>query len=151
MSKLQVWVDADACPKALREILIRFATRSQRHVNFIANHIIPLPQRDYIKFRQVEHGFDIADNFIVSKVQAGDLVITADIPLAAEVIEKGAMVLTSKGHQLTKANIQQRLTMRNFMDTMRSAGLVEERTASMSSGDRQLFANNLDSWLVKTR
>jgi uncharacterized protein YaiI (UPF0178 family) len=145
---MKIWVDADACPKVVREVIIRAAERTRIHCTFVANHGIPLPQRQHIHFLQVESGFDIADHAIVQRVQPGDLVITSDIPLAAEVIEKGCLVLTPRGERYTTDNIRQRLAMRDFLDTMRGSGLDTGGPAAFSHADRQAFANQFDRLLA---
>ncbi|GHD12067.1 UPF0178 protein YaiI [Halioglobus japonicus] len=149
---LTIWVDADACPKVIRDILCRAAQRVECPLVFVANHLIPVPASPWITARQVASGFDVADDYIAQQVQAGDLVITSDIPLAAEVIEKGAGVLSSRGEQFTANNIRQRLNMRDFMDTMR-ASAVEVRGGPPALGERDKmeFANALDRYLAKHR
>lgn len=120
---MKIWVDADACPKVIRETLIRAAERTGVECTFVANHLIPLPKRDNIRALQVSSGFDIADNEIVRRTEAGDLVITADIPLADEVISKGGLALNPRGELYTKETIKARLNIRDFMDTMRASGI----------------------------
>ncbi len=146
---MSIRVDADACPKVIKEILFRAADRTATEVILVANSPLPTPPSPYIRSLQVEKGFDVADNTIVQQVEVGDLVITADIPLAAEVIEKGGVVLSPRGELLNKSNIKQRLGMRNFMEEMRSAGVDTGGPASFSQRDRQAFANQLDRWLQK--
>ena len=146
---LTIWVDADACPKVIREILFRAAKRVQQPLNLVANHAIPVPPSPYISSRQVPQGFDVADNFIAQEVVEGDLVITSDIPLAAEVIEKGAGVISPRGEQFTANNIRQRLNMRDFMETMRSTGEVRGGPPALGDRDKQAFANALDRYLAK--
>ncbi|WP_417538908.1 YaiI/YqxD family protein [Marinobacter sp.] len=148
---MAIWVDADACPVPIREILCRAATRWQVQTTFIANHVINLPPSPYIKARQVMQGFDVADNEIMDQLSAGDLVITQDIPLAAEAIEKGADVFNPRGQAFTKENIRQRLAMRNFMEEMRNAGQVTGGAAPFNQTDRKEFADKLDSWLQRNR
>lgn len=150
MTSKQIWVDADACPVVIKEILYRAATRTGMLTTFIANHSLRLPPSPYLKFMQVQSGFDVADNEIVSRLNAGDLVITADIPLASEAIEKGALALNPRGELYTKDSIQARLTMRNFMETMRNSGEQISGPASFHQRDRQAFANQLDKWLVRS-
>ena len=147
---ITIWVDADACPKVIREILFRAAKRVERPLILVANHVIPVPNSPWITARQVPQGFDVADNYIAQEAQAGDLVITSDIPLAAEVIEKGAGAISPRGEQYTANNIRQRLNMRDFMETMRSSA-VEMRGGPAALGDRdqQAFANALDRYLAK--
>lgn len=141
-----IWVDADACPVSIREIICRAAVRWKIHTTFIANHVVPLPPGPFIHTRQVSQGFDVADNEIMDQLTAGDLVITQDIPLAAEAIEKGANVFNPRGQAFTKENIRQRLAMRNFMEEMRSAGQITGGPAPFSKTDRKEFADKLDRW-----
>ncbi|MCY7294780.1 YaiI/YqxD family protein [Alteromonas sp. a30] len=147
----QVWVDADACPKFARATLCRAADRTQTHVTFIANTFIKLPPSRYTRFIQVEKGFDIADHKIVELAQSGDLVITGDIPLASEVIDKGALALSGKGEMFTTANIRSRLNIRDFMDTMRASGVDTGGSPPISQTEQREFANQLDRWLAKAR
>ena len=145
-----IWVDADACPVVVKEILFRAADRTQVQVTLVANQPLRVPPSKYIKALQVPAGFDVADNEIVLRLQAGDLVITSDIPLAAEVIEKGGLALSPRGELHTTENIGARLNMRDFMDTMRSSGVdVGGGPPALSQADRQEFANHLDRWLAK--
>lgn len=146
---MPIWVDADACPVPIREILCRAATRWQVETTFIANHVIKLPPSPWIKSRQVPQGFDVADNEIVAQLTGGDLVITQDIPLAAEAIEQGADVFNPRGQAFTRENIRQRLAMRNFMEEMRNAGQVTGGPSAFSPQDRKEFADQLDRWLQK--
>lgn len=146
---MQIWVDADACPKAIKEILFRVATRTQILVTLVANQALYAPPSPYLRSIQVPKGFDVADNEIVARVAAGDLVITADIPLAAEVIAKGARVLTPRGEPYDKGTIQAALSMRNFMDTLRSAGVDTGGPAAMSQSDRHVFAQQLERLLPR--
>ncbi|MDC7862365.1 YaiI/YqxD family protein [Pantoea ananatis] len=144
---MSIWVDADACPNVIKDVLYRAADRTQTMVTFVANQFLRVPPSPWLRKLQVPAGFDVADNEIVKRVQAGDLVITADIPLAAEVIEKGASALNPRGERYSPATIRERLTMRDFMDTMRASGVQTGGPAAMSPRDRQQFANELDSWL----
>ncbi|MBZ0334245.1 hypothetical protein MARI_19320 [Marinobacter sp. JH2] len=146
---MPIWVDADACPVPIREIICRAATRWKVQTTFIANHVITLPPSPFISRRQVPQGFDVADNEIMEQMAIGDLVITQDIPLAAEAIEKGATVFNPRGQAFTKENIRQRLAMRNFMEEMRNAGQVTGGPAPFGQTDRKEFANKLDRWLQK--
>lgn len=146
---MAIWVDADACPVPIREILCRAADRWKVQTTFVANHVIRLPPSPFIQARQVMQGFDVADNEIVSQIHAGDLVITQDIPLAAEVIDKGADAFNPRGVAFTNDNIRQRLAMRNFMEEMRSAGQVTGGPAAFSQNDRKAFADQLDRWLQR--
>ena len=144
---MPIWVDADACPVVIREILFRAANRRQVQVTLVANQTVPVPPSPFIRFLHVTGGFDVADDTIVERMAAGDLVITADIPLAAQVIEKGGTALNPRGELYSRENIRQRLAMRNFMDQMRSAGVATGGAAPMSQGDRKAFADALDRWL----
>ena len=149
MSLKQIWVDADACPKVIKEILFRAANRVGVPVILVANQPLQVPRSRYIRSIQVATGFDIADNHIVQQVKADELVITADIPLAAEVIAKGCLALNPRGELYTEDNIRQRLNMRDFMDTLRSSGVDTGGPASFSQADRHAFANQLDRLLAK--
>ncbi|NCF18248.1 MAG: YaiI/YqxD family protein [Haliea sp.] len=146
---VSIWVDADACPKVIREILFRAVQRVGVPLTLVANHALPVPKSPLIRCLQVEQGFDVADNFIVQQVQENDLVITSDIPLAAEVIEKGAKVITSRGERYTANNVRQRLNMRDFMDTMRSSGEMTGGPPALGPRERQAFGNALDQYLAK--
>ncbi|MDR9830152.1 YaiI/YqxD family protein [Vibrio sp. FNV 38] len=148
---MKIWVDADACPKVIRETLIRAAERTGVECIFVANHAIPLPKRNNIRSLQVSAGFDIADNEIVQRCQSGDLIITSDIPLADEVITKGALALSSRGELYTKETIKARLNIRDFMDTMRSSGIQTGGPAALGQTERREFANQLDRWLAKQK
>jgi len=149
MSTKQIWVDADACPKVIKDILFRAADRVRVPVILVANQSLQVPRSRNIRSIQVAAGFDVADNHIVQQAEAGDLVITADIPLAAEVIAKGCLALNPRGDLYTEENIRQRLNMRDFMDTLRSSGVDTGGPASFSKSDRQAFANQLDRLLAK--
>jgi len=144
MNLKQIWVDADACPKVIKEILFRAADRVSLPVILVANQPIQVPRSHHIRSIQVAAGFDVADNYIVQQLEPGDLVITADIPLAAEVIAKGGLALNPRGELYTEDNIRQRLNMRDFMDTLRSSGVDTGGPASFSQANRQAFANQLD-------
>lgn len=146
---MSIYVDADACPKVIKETLFRAAKRKQVMLILIANHALSVPPSPFIQSLQVSAGFDIADDEIVKRCEPGDLVITADIPLAAEVIAKGGEVVSPRGEVLSKANIGARLNMRDFMDTMRSSGEHTGGPAPLSQRDRQQFANALDSYLAR--
>jgi uncharacterized protein len=145
---MQIWVDADACPKPIKEILFRAATRTGIAVTLIANQMLTVPRSPHIRAVQVPKGFDVADNEIVRRVAAGDLVITADIPLAAEVIAKGGRVLTPRGETYDAGSIAAALTMRNFMDTLRSSGVETGGPTSFSTSDQHAFARQLDRELA---
>jgi len=145
-----IWVDADACPGIIREILFKASQRTKVPLTLVANHAQQTPRVPWINFMQVAPGFDVADNEIVKRVEAGDLVITGDIPLAAEVIEKDALALNPRGELYTEENIRQRLNMRDFMDTMRSSGVQQSGgPPPLGTKDRQAFANQLDRYLAK--
>jgi uncharacterized protein len=148
---MRIWVDADACPVVIKEILYRAAVRAQVPLTLVANKMLRVPPSPWIRALQVPGGFDVADERIAMEVQAGDLVITADVPLAAQVIAKGATVIDPRGELLTDANIQERLTMRNFMDSLRSSGVETGGPAALSKADRQAFANQVDRLLAKRR
>lgn len=148
---MQIWVDADACPVVIKEVLFRAAERCQVMVTLVANQALRIPKSKYIATLQVMKGFDVADNEIVARAQAGDLVITSDIPLAADALAKGALALTPRGEQYTDDNIKSRLTMRDFMDTLRASGIESGGPPAMSQADRQAFANKLDTILVRAQ
>jgi uncharacterized protein YaiI (UPF0178 family) len=137
----QIWVDADACPKVIKEILYRAPDRLIVPVTLVAKQFLEVPRSRYIRSIQVASGFDDADDHIVQQAKTGDLVITADIPLAAEVVAKGCQALSPRGDLYTEDNIRQRLSMRDFMDTLRNSGVHAGGPASVSQGDRQAFAN----------
>lgn len=142
-------MDADACPVPIKEILFRAAQRREILVTLVANQYISVPKSKFIQSVQVPQGFDVADNEIVQRVEAGDLVITADIPLAAEVIAKGSQALSPRGELYTKNNIGARLNMRDFMDQLRSSGVETGGAPPFNYTDRQSFANRLDQILAK--
>ena len=146
---MQIWVDADACPGVIKEILFRAAQRTQTMTTLIANQMLRVPPSPYIRSRQVPSGFDVADARIVQDLQPGDLVITADIPLAAQVIERQAHALNPRGEFYTPDNISERLSMRNFMEELRGSGVDISGPAGFSQGDRQAFAAQLDRFLAK--
>ncbi len=151
MHRMRIWVDADACPNVIKEILFRAADRTATQVTLVANQALRTPPSQYIRALQVASGFDEADARIADSVAAGDLVVTADIPLAAEVIEKGALALNPRGELYTADTIRSRLNMRDFMDTMRSSGVELSTTPALNATDRQRFANSLDRWLAKNK
>ncbi len=146
---MKIWVDADACPVAIKEILFRAATRTEVSMTLVANHVLQVPPSQFIDFLQVPAGFDVADNEIVKRIAVGDLVITGDIPLAAEVIDKGAHALNPRGELYTGENIKARLNMRDFMDTLRASGINSGGPPALSKSDRQSFANELDKFLTR--
>ncbi len=141
---MNIWVDADACPVVIKEILYRAANREKIATTFVANQYLSIPKSPYLQFLQVSQGFDVADNEIVRRANVGDLVITADIPLAAEIIEKKAHALNPRGELYTPENIKGRLNIRDFMDTMRASGIESSGPPPLTQRDRQQFANNLD-------
>ncbi|HEY0842367.1 YaiI/YqxD family protein [Methylotenera sp.] len=146
---MKIWVDADACPVVIKEILFRAAERTKITTTLVANQFLRTPPSAYIKTIQVPSGFDVADNHIVLALTAGDLVITADIPLAAQVVEKGAYALNPRGELYTEANIKERLSMRNLMEELRSNGVDISGQAAFNQGDRQAFAASLDRLIAK--
>ncbi|WP_413437027.1 YaiI/YqxD family protein [Sulfuriferula sp. GW1] len=148
---MHIWVDADACPGVIKDILFRAAERAQISMTLVANQLLRTPPSPYIRALQVPGGFDVADNEIVQRLQAGDLVITADIPLAADVIEKNGHALNPRGEFYSKETIQALLTMRNFMDELRGSGIQTGGPAVFSNSDRQAFANQLDKFLARQR
>jgi uncharacterized protein len=148
---MQIWVDADACPVVVKEMLFRAAERKQITTTLVANQFLRTPPSSYIKTMQVESGFDVADNQIVQLMAAGDILITADIPLAAQVVEKGGVAINPRGELYTTANIQERLAMRNLMEELRSNGLQSSTTAPFNNADKQAFAGALDRLLAKIK
>lgn len=147
----QIWVDADACPNVIKQILFKAADRAKVVITFVANQYIKTPPSLYLKSVVVEKGFDIADNEIVARCNSIDMVITADIPLASEIIDKGAVALNPRGELYTRSNVRSRLNMRDFMDTMRSSGIQTGGPPPISQAEKQGFANELDKWLAKNR
>lgn len=145
----RLWVDADACPAVIKEIIFRAATRKQLETVLVANQMLRVPPSPHIRAVQVEAGFDVADNYIAAQVRAGDLVVTADIPLAAQVIERGATALNPRGELYTAANVRENLAMRNFMEELRASGVQTGGPAAFSQSDRQAFANQLDRLLAR--
>lgn len=146
---MRIWVDADACPKVIKEILFRAAERRQIPLTLVANKLLYCPPSQVIRALQVPAGFDVADNKIVELTEPGDLVITADIPLAAGVIGKGGHALNPRGELYTVDTIRERLAMRDFMDVLRSSGVETGGPAALSQSDRQAFANQLDRFLAR--
>jgi len=146
---MNIWVDADACPVVIKDILFRAAQRTGTDVTLVANQPLQVPPSRHIRAIQVASGFDVADDEIVKRVAAGDLVITSDIPLAAEAIEKGAQALSPRGELFTTENIRARLNMRDFLDTMRASGVDTGGPPAMNQTDRQAFANHLDRLLAR--
>lgn len=151
MSDIKIWVDADACPVAIRQIICRAAERRMIQTTFLANQFLPVPTSEHVRFVQVTKGFDVADNEIAQRVGANDLVITQDIPLAADVIEKKATALSPRGELYTQANIRARLTMRNFMDELRGSGIHTGGPSALGKTEIKQFADHLDRYLQQKR
>ena len=146
---MKIWVDADACPVVIKEILFKAAERTGIQMTLVANQPIRVPPSRFIRAIKVSPGFDVADNEIVERLKAGDLVITGDIPLAADVIEKGGHALSPRGERYTADNIRARLNIRDFMDTLRGSGIDTGGPPALSQGDRKLFADHLDRLLAR--
>lgn len=146
---MTIWVDADACPNTIKEILYRAANRKQVELILVANQALSTPPSRYIRAITVAAGFDVADDEIAERVVAGDLVITSDIPLAAEVIAKDAKALSPRGELFTKNNIRARLNMRDFMDNLRSSGIQSGGPPPLSQADKKAFADKLDQYLAR--
>jgi len=151
VSECRIWVDADACPGVIKDILFRAADRAGIQLILVANQALSLPGSRFIRSVRVSGGFDVADNYIVQQCEAGDLVITADIPLAAEIVEKDCLALNPRGEMYTAENVRQRLNMRDFMDTLRGSGLATGGPPPISQRERQAFANQLDRFLAGIR
>jgi len=147
----QVWVDADACPRTVKEILFRASKRLEITVTLVANQALPVPKSKHVKSIQVGSGFDVADNYIVQQASPGDLVITADIPLAAELVDVGCAVINPRGELYTVDNIRERLNMRDFMDSLRSSGIDTGGPPALNQTDTRNFANQLDRLLTKMK
>ncbi len=148
---MRLWVDADACPNVIKTILFRAAERVEIPCILVANQAIAIPPSKWIERKVVSSGFDVADNYIVEQINEDDLVITADIPLASDVIEKGALAINPRGELYTRENIRQRLSMRDFMEQMRSSGIHTQGPDTFNQKDRMAFANTLDKLLAKRR
>lgn len=146
---MHIWVDADACPVAIKEILFRAAERKQVLLTLVANKAMHTPRSPYINSKQVGQGFDVADDYIAEQVEAGDIVITADIPLAAEVLKKNGHAINPRGERYNQETINQKLGMRDFMDTLRSSGIHTGGPPPLSQTDRRNFANELDKLLAR--
>lgn len=146
---MKIWVDADACPGVIKDILYKAAERARLQLILVANGHFRIPKSSFITFLHVRQGLDIADNEIVNKLESGDLVITSDIPLAARVVEKGGLALNPRGEVYTEENIQERLGTRNFLDSLRSSGVETGGPPALNSRDKQAFANSLDQIITK--
>lgn len=146
---MQIWVDADACPVVIKQILYKAAQRWQIRTCFVANQMLMVPTSPYIFARQVERGFDVADDYIVAQLKSGDLVITGDIPLAAEVLDKQGLALNPRGELYSTETIKEKLIMRDMMDTLRSCGIETEGPKAFNHADRKSFANQLDTLLAR--
>ena len=148
---MTIWVDADACPVVIKEMLYRAAERTRMPLVLVANQSLRTPPSAVIRSVRVSSGFDEADDYLVEQAQVGDLVISADIPLAARLLAKQVEVITPRGQPMTEANIGERLAIRDFLDTLRGSGIQSGGPAAMSPADKQQFANALDRWLVETQ
>jgi uncharacterized protein len=146
---MHIWVDADACPAVIKDIIYRAAERLKIQTTLVANMLLRTPPSQYIRALQVPRGFDVADNEIVRRVESGDLVITADIPLAADVIARGAHALNPRGEFYTPDNIRERLELRNYLDQLRGSGVQTGGPAPIDHSDRKRFADQLDRFLAK--
>jgi uncharacterized protein YaiI (UPF0178 family) len=146
---MNIWVDADACPAVVKDILYRAAERTRVPLTLVANKPLRTPPSPFIRSLQVPRGFDVADNEIARRVEPGDLVVTADIPLAAQVIERGGHALDPRGELFSPETIRERLTMRDFMDELRASGVQTGGPPPLAHGDRQRFANQLDRLLAR--
>jgi len=146
---MEIWVDADACPKAIKEVLYRAAVRVRRNLILVANQTLATPPSPFIRSVRVGAGFDVADQYLVDQILAGDLVITSDIPLAYDILEKNAFALSFRGEWFSKETIRQKLTLRDFMDEMRGSGVMTGGPAPLNQTDRREFANALDTFLAQ--
>ncbi len=146
---MQIWVDSDACPVAIKQILFKASRRTGVILTLVANHPQSIPNDKNIRFQLVQKGFDVADNFIVKNVVEKDVVVTGDIPLAAEVIELGAIAINPRGELYTQETIRSRLNMRDFMEVIRDSGLASGGPSPLGAREKQRFANNLDTLLAK--
>ena len=147
---MKIWIDADACPNVIKEILFRAAERTGTRLTLVANHAIKVKPSRLINFLRVESGYDAADSEIVRRIEPGDLVVTADIPLAAEVIDHQGQALSPRGERYTRDNISARLTMRDLMESLRSSGIDTGGQAPLSQADRKAFADQLDRMLARS-
>ena len=148
---MEIWIDADACPGVIREIIAKAADKRAINATFVANHSFSLPKSPHVRLYRVPSGFDEADKEIERRVNEGDLVITADIPLASDVLDKSALVMTPRGERYTENNIKQRLQMRDFMETMRSSGEHTSGPSALSLADRKHFSDHLDRLLTRAQ
>ena len=148
---MKIWVDADACPNVIKEILFRLADSVKIMVTLVANQTLSIPESNYIRAMQVMQGFDVADDEIVKRADQGDIVITSDIPLADDCIKKGCFVLSPRGEQFTKETIKAKLTMRDFLDTLRGSGEQSGGPPPFSQTDRREFANQIDRLVAKAK
>ena len=146
---MEIWVDADACPLVIKEILFKAAERTRVKLTLVANQPIKIPSSPHIQFLRVSPGPDVADNEIVRNLKVGDLVVTSDIPLAADVVEKGGFALNPRGKFYSIENIKEHLSTRDFLDTLRSSGVDTGGPSALGKKHRQSFANNLDRFLSK--
>lgn len=146
---MKIWVDADGCPKAIKDILYRSANRTEILTTLVANQSLPIPPSRYIKMLRVNSGYDVADNEIIKQLNAGDLVITGDIPLAHDVLEKGGHAINPRGELYSLETIKERLTMRDFMENLRASGIHTGGFATLNNSDVQAFANQLTKFLAK--
>jgi len=146
---MKIWVDGDACPAVIKEILFKAAERTSLPLTLVANHSVHIPKSKHISFLKVAMGFDRADNEIVDRISKGDLVITADIPLAAQVVDKGGLAINPRGELYSADNVASRLQMRDFMDSLRASGIDTGGPQALSQNDRQHFANQLDKVLTR--
>ncbi len=147
---MKIWIDGDACPNAIKDILFRAAERTGIGLTLVANHIVKVPPSRHISFLRVASGFDVADNEIVKRLAPGDLVITGDIPLAAEIIENQGQALNPRGELYTSDNIKARLTMRDLMESLRSSGIESGGQAPLNHSDRKAFADQLDKIITRS-
>ena len=148
---MPIWVDADACPGEIKELLYRAAKRTQTKVTLVANQLMSVPRSDFIASMVVAAGMNVADRRIVELVQQGDLVITADVPLAADVVAKGGTALNPRGELYTHDNVGERLAVRDLLDELRGAGQITGGPSQFTAKDRQAFANQLDRWLTASK
>jgi uncharacterized protein YaiI (UPF0178 family) len=146
---MKIWVDADACPAVIKEILFKAAKRTQIQLTLVANTHFRIPKSSFIKILQVPHGLDVADNEIVKRLEPGDLVVTADIPLAARVVQEGGFALNPRGEVYTEENVKERLSTRDFLESLRVSGVETGGPSTLNSRDKQAFANSLDHMITK--